>query len=61
MLSEMNQGIFIHESTKTLKQFLLEWLDTYIKRTKSPTTTKRYVEQVEKYIIPALGKKKLQD
>ncbi len=61
MLSEMNQGIFIHESTKTLEQFLLEWLDTYIKPTKSPTTTKRYVEQVEKYIIPALGKKKLQD
>lgn len=61
MLSEMNQGIFIHESTKTLEQFLLEWLDTYIRPTKSPTTTKRYVEQVEKYIIPALGKKKLQD
>lgn len=40
---------------------MLEWLDTYIRPTKSPTTTKRYVEQVEKYIIPALGKKKLQD
>lgn len=61
MLSEMNQGIFIHESPKTVEQFLTEWLETYIRPTKSPTTTKRYVEQVEKYIIPSLGKKKLQD
>lgn len=61
MLSEMNQGTYIQETTKTLQQFLIEWLDTYIVPSKSPTTTKRYVEQVEKYIIPLLGKKKLQD
>ncbi len=61
MINELHEGTFIAETTQTYGQFLEEWLDTYIKPMKSPTTTARYVEQVEKYIIPALGKKKLQD
>lgn len=60
MLNDMHQGTYIQESSKTIEQFLREWLDTYIKPSKSPTTTRGYVWQVEKYIIPALGKKKLQ-
>ena len=61
MLSEIHEGTFIGESKKTVEQYLGEWLDAYIRPTKSPTTTKRYVEQIEKYVIPALGKKRLQD
>lgn len=61
MINELHEGTFIAEISQTYGQFLEEWLNTYIIPMKSPTTTKRYVEQVEKYIVPALGKKKLQD
>lgn len=44
MLSEIHEGTFIGESKKTVEQYLLEWLDTYIKPTKSPTKTKGICE-----------------
>lgn len=49
----------IAEKSQTYGQFLEEWLDTYIEPMKSPTTTPRYVEQIEKYITPVLDKKKI--
>ena len=60
-MAKINNHSFVKDSKITVKAFLLEWLEVYIKPHMSPTTTDSYVTQVEKYIIPALGNKKLQD
>lgn len=61
MIGQIDNQTFIKDSKVTLKAFLLEWLNVYIRPHKSPTTVQGYVFQVEKYLVPALGNKKLQD
>lgn len=60
ILYEINNNIYVEANTKTFGAFLEEWLDTYIKPNKSPTTYSGYEKHVKNYIIPALGNKKLQ-
>lgn len=60
ILYEINNNVYVEANTKTFGAFLEEWLDTYIKPNKSPTTYAGYEKQVKNYIIPALGNKKLQ-
>lgn len=60
MLNELNEGTFVEANNQSFGQFLDDWLDTYIRPIKSPTTIAGYERQIGKYIIPALGMKKLQ-
>jgi integrase len=60
ILNEINNNVYVEANTKTFGQFLEDWLDVYIKPNKSPTTYAGYERHVRKYIIPALGNKKLQ-
>lgn len=55
MISELENKTFTKESKLTVKEFMLQWLDLYVKNQLSPTTVQHYVDQTEKYIIPKFG------
>lgn len=61
MLSELDNKTFVRDSGITVAEFLSEWLNTYIKPHKSPTTIRGYEANINNYIIPAFGKVKLQN
>lgn len=55
MISELENKAFTKESKLTVKEFMLQWLDLYVKNQLSPTTVQHYIDQTEKYIIPKFG------
>lgn len=55
MISELENKTFTKESKLTVKEFMLQWLDLYVKNQLSPTTVQHYINQTEKYIIPKFG------
>lgn len=55
MISELENKTFTKESKLTVKEFMLQWLDLYVKNQLSPTTVQHYIDQTEKYIIPKFG------
>lgn len=55
MISELENKTFTKESKLTVKEFMLQWLDLYVKNQLSPTTVQHYIDQTEKYIIPQFG------
>lgn len=55
MISELENKTFTKESKLTVKEFMMQWLDLYVKNQLSPTTVQHYIDQTEKYIIPQFG------
>jgi len=60
MILEVENKEYISDSNVTVKEFLLEWLDTYC-RSKSPTTINSYKDIINGYLIPEFGRVKLKD
>lgn len=61
LIEELQYGEYIDRSDVTLEAWMTEWLDLYIKNTISPTTYVSYVDNMNNYIFPSLGKIRLQD
>lgn len=50
MLEDLDNQCFVRENNMTVSQWIMEWLDLYLKDL-SPTTLKSYTYQIENYII----------
>jgi integrase len=60
MILEVENQEYTPDSNVTVKEFLLEWVDTYC-RNKSPTTVNGYKDIINGYLIPEFGRMKLKD
>ena len=60
ILSRIQSGEYVEPNRKTLSEFLLGWLDTR-RESVAPTTHANYTHQINSYVIPHLGHRKLQD
>lgn len=58
--AEMQRGRTVKPSARTVEQFFTEWLDT-VKHSLKPSTYANYSTNITVYIIPTLGRRKLQD
>jgi integrase len=54
--SDQQRGINIAPELQTVRQFLEEWLERYVRRQKRARTYQKYCGDIEEHIIPALGK-----
>lgn len=61
MLTELTQGTWIQPSRLTLGEYLRDWMATYVEPNLSPTTVDSYRINVEKHIIPYIGRVLLQE
>lgn len=59
-INELENHTFTKESKITVKDFIRQWIELYIKDQLSPTTVQHYVVQTENYIIPVFGDMYLQ-
>jgi len=59
-ITEIENKTFTKDSKLTVKEFMHQWLDLYVKNQLSPTTVQHYIDQTEKYIIPKFGSLYLQ-
>lgn len=59
-INELENQTFTKDSKITVKDFIHQWIELYIKDQLSPTTVQHYVVQTENYIIPVFGKMYLQ-
>jgi hypothetical protein len=58
--TEAEENRYIQPTRRTLEQFLTEWLDS-IEHAVKPTTYANYVDNVNAYIVPVIGHRRLQD
>ena len=58
--AEVDRGRNIKPSTRTVEQFLTEWLGS-VKHSLKPSAHTNYSTNVSAYIIPKIGRRKLQD
>jgi integrase len=58
--SEAEENRYIQPARRTVGQFLTEWLDS-IEQAVKPTTYANYVDNVNAYIVPVIGHRRLQD
>lgn len=59
-ITELENQTFTKDSKITVKDFMHQWLELYVKNQLSPTMVQHYVDQTEKYIIPEFGDMYLQ-
>ena len=52
MITDLENKTFVKDAKITVKDFMHQWLDLYIKGQLSPTTVQHYIDQTENYIIP---------
>jgi integrase len=57
---EMDRGRNVKPSTRTVEQFLTEWLAS-VKHSLKPSAYANYVTNVKAYVLPQIGHRKLQD
>lgn len=55
MITDLENKTFVKDAKITVKDFMHQWLDLYIKGQLSPTTVQHYIDQTENYIIPEFG------
>lgn len=60
MINDLEKQTFTKDAKITVKDFMHQWLDLYIKNQLSPTTVQHYIDQTENYIIPEFGDKNIQ-
>jgi integrase len=58
--SELGAGSYLHPSRRTVRDFLREWLTT-VEHSIKPTTYANYADNVNAYVLPVLGDRKLQE
>ena len=59
-ISELENRTFTKDSKITVKEFMQQWLELYVKGQLSPTTIQHYIDQTNNYIIPEFGDMYLQ-
>lgn len=59
-ITELENKTFVKDIKITVKDFMHQWIELYIKNQLSPTTVQHYIDQTEKYIIPKFGNLYLQ-
>ena len=52
MIHELETRTFVKDNRITVRDFMHQWLEIYVKNQLSPTTVQHYIDQTEKYIIP---------
>lgn len=60
MMQDANDGLMIDESSMTVMKWMEEYIASYMSDVK-PATMAAYVNDINRHIIPALGKIKLKD
>lgn len=55
ILSQLEDNSFIDPSKITVKEYLLNWLETYVDTNLAKTTARGYRVNVEKHVIPEFG------
>lgn len=60
VLYRINSG-YISDSEMLLKDYMLMWVEDYIKGEKSENTYYKYLQTIKKYITPMIGNTKLSD
>jgi len=60
IMADLETDSYVKITAITVKQYFMEWHDTYIVPHKSPTTTASYQYNIENYINPRFGKQQLQ-
>ncbi|MBI9013180.1 MAG: site-specific integrase [Clostridiales bacterium] len=60
ILNKLMYGTYINPENTTVSEYLLSWLEDYVKQNLKETTYTGYKNYVEKHIIVALGNIKLQ-
>ena len=55
MIHELETRTFVKDNRITVRDFMHQWLEIYVKNQLSPTTVQHYIDQTEKYIIPQFG------
>lgn len=58
--SEAEEGRYIRPSSRTVGQFLTEWLES-IEHSVKPTTYANYADNISAYVVPVIGHRKLQE
>jgi integrase len=58
--SESEEGRYIRPSSRTVVQFLNEWLES-VEHSVKPTTYANYADNISAYVEPAIGHRKLQE
>ena len=61
MISEVESQTYVRPSKITVAEWMDEWMATYIINSRSVTTIDGYKNQIENYLVPALGDVYLQD
>ena len=60
-ISEIEAQSYVKPTKLTVGDWIHQWMELYLEGKRSPTTMEGYRNQIEKYIIPALGNVYLQD
>jgi len=60
VLSKLNKGIYVDSKNLTVEEYLNLWISEYAETNVKPKTYRSYKDTVEKYLIPNLGRKKLE-
>lgn len=60
VLREIDEGAYVHQSRVTVREALDDWLDTVARQRVSERTLRDYRRNLERYIYPALGERRLQ-
>ena len=59
-ITELDSGRYIQQDGITVKDYLLQWMDTFVIPTCKPATIKAYNGYIRNHIDPALGRQKVQ-
>ena len=59
--TQMGENKFVQPDKITLREYLLDWIKSYVEVNLRPTTIAGYKLNIEKHIIPYLGSVQLQD
>jgi len=61
LLTELDNGTYVEPDKITLSEYLRDWMQTYVEANLSPTTVDSYGINMEKHIIPHIGRILLQE
>lgn len=60
LINQIDNNIFIEPKKLTIAEYLLNWIDTYVKQNLATLTQESYIRDITKHIIPVLGNIPLQ-
>src|SRR4051794_7194863 len=58
-LRNQQQGLAVASDRLTVEQFLVQWLEEFVKKRRRAKTHESYAEMVRLYLVPGLGRVRL--